>query len=172
MISQSGYITPATLEDKGTHTSREYLSTGTFTQTKTPMIIHLFRHLLMITRHSWRHSLIMWHSLRLCPKNCERHGDTASGMCLKDRCSKSLQIHPNIILIGHIRTLSSRLTCLMTGLYCVDSTGDIHIRSLAIGMRLTTVVYFTASESYMDVLEKLMLELSGQLTELQERLQQ
>ena len=144
MIFLSGYITPVTPEDKDTHTSREYLSTGTFTQTKTLLIMYLFRHLLMITRHSWRHSLIMWHSLRLCPKNCERPGDTASGMCSRGNVSKSSLILPNIILIGHTLTLSSRLMCLMTGLYCVDSTGDTHIRSLATGMPLTTAVYSTA----------------------------
>ena len=143
-IFQSGYITLATPEDKDTHTSRGFSSIGISTQTKTPMIIYLFKHLLMITRHSWKHSLIMWHSLRLCQKNCERHGDTASGMCSRGNVSKSSLILPNIILIGHTLMLSSRLMCLMTGLYCVDSTGDTHIRSLATGMPLTTAVYSTA----------------------------
>ena len=114
----------------------------------------------------------MWHSLRLCPKNCERHGDTASGMCSRDRCSKSSPILPNIILIGHTRTLSSRLIFLMIGQYCVDLTGDTLIRSRAIGMPLTPAVYSTALGNYMDVLVRLMWVSSGQLTELQERLQQ
>ena len=171
-IIPKGYITPATPEDKDTHTSREFLSTEISTQMKTPMIIYLFKHLLMITRHSWKHSRIMWHSLRLCPKNCERHGDTAGGMCLRGNVSKSSRILQSIILIGHTRTLSSRLMCLMTGLYCVDLTGDIRIRFRAIGMQLTTAEYSTASENYMDVLARQMWELSGQLTELQGRLQQ
>ena len=172
MIFQRGYTTLATPVDKDTHTSRGFLLIGISTQTKTPMIIYLFKHLLMITRHSWKHSRIMWHSLRLCPKNCERPGDTASGMCSRGNVFKSSRILPNIILIGHTLTLSSRLMFLMTGLYCVDSTGDTHIRSRAIGMPLTTAVYSTASGNYMDVLARQMWELSGQLTELQERLRQ